>query len=350
SIRSAAELKDDEDNSPMMRTTALEEVNDVADEEKDQETKDASSSEVNIVEEEEQEQEIQKEEKKTPQKVTPLPWENPTEYGYYVGLVASAYFLSQFISSFFWGTISDSIGRKPVLLFGTFFGAICGLMFGFSKWLWWACGCRFLFGLLNGNLGVVKSYLGEITDSTNQARAFSLTSITFGLASVLGPVLGGLFSRPHQQYPDFIILFPEWIQDFVIRFPYVLPSFFIFCFYIVAFVLGCLKLEEANKNTWYYRRFIAKEIVDNIDKETSKTKLISSNNELEEEQDQEPIIVKKSMLQKFKNKFNNFKSHEMLSSPIPLLTCFLYLMLGSKQILFDECLPLFSLHQKSWED
>ena len=175
------ELKDDEDNSPMMRKTALEEVNDVVEEEKNQETKDASS-EVNIVEEEEQE--IQKEEQKTPQKVTPLPWgklfvvffiylcdslsytslmpyitfmisdfnltENPTEYGYYVGLVASAYFLSQFISSFFWGTISDSIGRKPVLLFGTFFGAICGLMFGFSKWLWWACGCRFLFGLLNG--------------------------------------------------------------------------------------------------------------------------------------------------------------------------------------------------------
>ena len=205
-----------------------------------------------------------------------------------------------------------------------------------------------LFNELNfleiSNLGVVKSYLGEITDSTNQARAFSLTSITFGLASVLGPVLGGLFSRPHQQYPDFIILFPEWIQDFVIRFPYVLPSFFIFCFYIVAFVLGCLKLEEANKNTWYYRRFIAKEIVDI--KETSKTKLISSNNELEEEQDQEPIIVKESMLQKFKNKFNNFKSHEMLSSPIPLLTCFLYLMLGSKQILFDECLPLFSVTPK----
>ncbi|EFC37147.1 predicted protein [Naegleria gruberi] len=115
---------------------------------------------------------------------------------------------------------------------------------------------------------------------------------------------------------------------------------------MVAFVLGCLKLEEANKNTWYYRRFIAKETVDNIDKETSKTKLISPNNELEEEQVQEPIIVKESMLQKFKNKFNNFKSHEMLSSPIPLLTCFLYLMLGSKQILFDECLPLFSVTPK----
>ncbi len=76
--------------------------------------------------------------------------DNPTEYGYYVGLVAACYFMSQFISSFIWGYISDSVGRRPVLLFGTLLGSICGLFFGFSSSLWWACLARFLFGLLNG--------------------------------------------------------------------------------------------------------------------------------------------------------------------------------------------------------
>ena len=202
------------------------------------------------------------------------------------------------------------------------------------------------------NLGVVKSYLGEITDSTNQARAFSLTSITFGLSSVLGPLLGGVFSRPYQQYPSFVMLFPEWIQNFVIQFPYILPSFFISSFSLVGFVLGYLKLEEANKNSWYYRKFIAKESEEIADKHKSKGSTISKTNLLStptddlEEQDQEPIVIKATLLQKLKNKFDSFRKHEMVASPVPLTTCLLYLLLGSKQIMFDECLPLFAVLPK----
>ena len=32
-------------------------------------------------------------------------------------------------------------------------------------------------GFLNGNIGVVKSAIGEITDETNMAKAFGLTPI-----------------------------------------------------------------------------------------------------------------------------------------------------------------------------
>lgn len=149
------------------------------------------------------------------------------EYGYYVGLVASSYFLSQFISSFIWGYLSDLVGRRP----GTCYGLRKTLVFIFvgnelvSVTFWSVLGCILCDGfwilkmVLVGlclqiyvwltewvsfhnfeisiyvdilqtcsNLGVTKSYLGEITDSTNQTRAFALTSITFGISSVLGPL------------------------------------------------------------------------------------------------------------------------------------------------------------------
>lgn len=38
--------------------------------------------------------------------------------GYYSGMIGAAFGIGQFASSFLWGSISDRIGRKPVLLIG----------------------------------------------------------------------------------------------------------------------------------------------------------------------------------------------------------------------------------------
>jgi MFS family permease len=78
-----------------------------------------------------------------------------------------------------WGYFSDKIGRRKVLLIGTFGTSISCLIFGLSKFYWWALLSRAFFGFVNGNLGVAKTYLREITDETNQAKAFSLLTIAF---------------------------------------------------------------------------------------------------------------------------------------------------------------------------
>ena len=43
---------------------------------------------------------------------------------------------------------------------------------------------RGMSGMLNGNIGVAKTYLGEITDSTNQSRAFGLVGLVFGFGQI----------------------------------------------------------------------------------------------------------------------------------------------------------------------
>ena len=61
------------------------------------------------------------------------------------------------------------------------------LTFGLSTSSFWATVfARSLAGFLNGNLGVVKTVLGEITDSTNRARAFSLFPVTWIVGSTIG--------------------------------------------------------------------------------------------------------------------------------------------------------------------
>ena len=39
------------------------------------------------------------------------------------------------------------------------------LLFGFSQNFAWAIAARFLWGLLNGNLGVAKTYISEVSGS-----------------------------------------------------------------------------------------------------------------------------------------------------------------------------------------
>lgn len=58
-------------------------------------------------------------------------------------------------ANFFWGRLSDRIGRKPVILFGTLATAACFAAFGFCRTLWQAIVVQAIMGLVNGNAGVL---------------------------------------------------------------------------------------------------------------------------------------------------------------------------------------------------
>ncbi|RKP10531.1 major facilitator superfamily domain-containing protein, partial [Thamnocephalis sphaerospora] len=128
--------------------------------------------------------------------------DDPTRIGYYVGLLAASFAVAQFFSGLPWGFLSDRIGRRPVILFGLAGTTICLLLFGLSVSFAWAMTVRIMTGLVNGNVGVLKSVLGEITDETNQARAFSYMPMVYGIGFIAGPTIGGLLSNPAETYPD----------------------------------------------------------------------------------------------------------------------------------------------------
>ena len=45
---------------------------------------------------------------------------------------------------------------------------------------------RCIVGMLNGNIGVMKSMLAEITDSTNIAQAYAFLPIAWSTGATLG--------------------------------------------------------------------------------------------------------------------------------------------------------------------
>lgn len=98
---------------------------------------------------------------------------------------------------------------------------------------------RSLCGLLNGNIGVAKCVLGEITDDSNQSFAFSLFGFLYGMGTLVAPMLGGLLSNPATKYPN---LFGNW--GLFIEFPYLLPCIISSLVSLFGFVVGLLFFEE----------------------------------------------------------------------------------------------------------
>lgn len=127
-----------------------------------------------------------------PTMVTSFPEVPDGQEGLYVGLLASAFALAQLMTNFLWGYFSDRVGRKPVMLVGTALLMLCFAFFGFCATYWQVLVVHVAMGLLNGNAAVVPTVLGEVTDRSNQSRAFTWLPVMYSIGGITGPALGGL--------------------------------------------------------------------------------------------------------------------------------------------------------------
>ncbi|KAI0275665.1 major facilitator superfamily domain-containing protein [Russula aff. rugulosa BPL654] len=158
--------------------------------------------------------------------------------GYYAGILVSLYFAAEAATILQWSRLSDYIGRKPVLLFGLLGTIISIILFGLSRSFWALVFSRCLNGMLNGNIGVIKSMLAELTDETNMARGFSLIPVIWALGGTIGPLIGGVLSRPQDRWPN-AFSHPFWAE-----FPYFLPCVGTATYTLLSFILTALFLKE----------------------------------------------------------------------------------------------------------
>ncbi|KAG1733578.1 major facilitator superfamily domain-containing protein [Suillus paluster] len=162
-----------------------------------------------------------------------------TRVGHYVGLMHSLFFATQALTVLHWSRISDHIGRKPVILTGLFGLSISMYCFGLSRTFLGLVLSRALNGALNGNIGVIKSMMVEITDSTNLAQAYAYMPIAWSSGGTLGPLIGGSLSRPVDRFPN---IFGH--SQFLKTYPYFLACAVPATFSALAWVVTFLFLQE----------------------------------------------------------------------------------------------------------
>ncbi|KAJ7039837.1 major facilitator superfamily domain-containing protein [Mycena alexandri] len=163
---------------------------------------------------------------------------DPSKVGYYSGLVASTASVAELITVFQWAKFSDIVGRRPILLSGTIGLAATSLLFGLSGSLLQILTLGALTGVFIGNTSVYSAVLAELTDSTNQAIAYSVYGCIYPLGATVGPLIGGTFSNLATKYPD------RFRHSFLQSYPYFAPGFICALFILLGLILMYFFLEE----------------------------------------------------------------------------------------------------------
>ena len=108
------------------------------------------------------------------------------------GLLGSLYGFLQFLFSPVWGSLSDRIGRRRVLIV-----TVAGTAFSYLLWI--LSGSFLLFVLARligggfaGNLSVATAAVADVTSRENRAKGMALVGIAFGLGFMFGPALGSI--------------------------------------------------------------------------------------------------------------------------------------------------------------
>ncbi|KAH9005454.1 MFS general substrate transporter [Lactarius hatsudake] len=158
--------------------------------------------------------------------------------GYYTGIIVSLHYAAIAVTSFQWNRLSDHVGRKPVLLSCLVGTSLSILLFGLSHSFWTLVLSRCLHGAMKGHIGAVISTIAELTDETNVARGFSMPPVAWSLGYVIGPLVGGVLSRPQDRWPH-VFSHPFWAD-----YPYFLPCLVAATFTCFSFVITALYLEE----------------------------------------------------------------------------------------------------------
>jgi len=112
-----------------------------------------------------------------------------------VGLILMSFSFFQLISAPIMGSLSDSYGRKPLLIISQMSTVIGFLVLGFANSLWMIFLSRIIDGLFGSNFTIAQSYLSDISSKKNRSKVFGLSGAAFGFGFMIGPAIGGFLSK-----------------------------------------------------------------------------------------------------------------------------------------------------------
>lgn len=110
------------------------------------------------------------------------------------GFLSALYALLQFICAPILGSLSDRIGRRPILLF-----SIAGIALSYGLWVFASTfavlvASRLIGGLMSGNISAASAVIADITSDKNRSRGMAVLGFAIGVAFMFGPVIGGVAS------------------------------------------------------------------------------------------------------------------------------------------------------------
>ena len=129
--------------------------------------------------------------------------ENISDAALYGAALASVYAVMQFLFLPILGNISDSIGRRPVLLIGIAALFIDYIVMGIATSFAVLFIGRLVAGIAGATVATATSYIADFSAPEDRAKNFGAIGATFGLGFIVGPALGGLLGAIDIRLPFF---------------------------------------------------------------------------------------------------------------------------------------------------
>lgn len=125
--------------------------------------------------------------------------------GMELGLLVASYAITRLIFSPIWGSLSDRIGRKPVLIIGILGYAITMVWFGLATQLWMLFAARILSGILSSATApTTMAYIGDSTTEKQRGGGMGLLGAAGAIGTILGPAFGGFLGEETLSMPFFV--------------------------------------------------------------------------------------------------------------------------------------------------
>ena len=115
------------------------------------------------------------------------------------GYMSLVWATMQFVFSPILGALSDTYGRRPVLLFSNLGLGLDYILMALAPGLAWLFVARAMSGIAAATFSTATAYIADVTPADQRAGAFGMIGAAAGTGFVLGPALGGLLGSldPH---------------------------------------------------------------------------------------------------------------------------------------------------------
>src|SRR5262245_53114524 len=120
------------------------------------------------------------------------------------GVFGTAWALMQFLFSPMLGAMSDSYGRRPVVLISNFGLGLDYVLMALAPNLWWLFAGRVISGISAATIATSYAYVTDVTPAEQRAAKFGMLGAAFGLGFVLGPALGGVLGTVDPRMPFWV--------------------------------------------------------------------------------------------------------------------------------------------------
>lgn len=122
-----------------------------------------------------------------------------------LGILVASYAVMRLIFAPIWGSLSDRLGRKPIMMIGILGYGLTMVLFGLATELWMLFAARILSGILSSATSpTTMAYIGDSTSEQDRGSGMGVLGAAAGLGTIFGPALGGLLAGDSLSTPFFI--------------------------------------------------------------------------------------------------------------------------------------------------